>query len=358
MKGRAKADTLSSSAVTVLLVLAMILAGLLACQRGVVRFPHREHLGLKCGGEDEPECLSCLACHGQIVKEAAKGHPASQDCSRCHKNSHRIARVLSAPASPAREQAEQISFDHGLHLQLDAIGGQCITCHGGVVSETEKPHFPEMARCFACHEHKSQWDRGECVPCHRMADLKGLFPRTFLRHGPGWDRGHAAAALATTVQCQACHTAESCDDCHDVTQGLRVEIRQAEQVHRDFIHPADFLTRHAMEASSEPARCLSCHRTETCDSCHLARGVSAGRLGADNPHPPGWMGPDSADARHHGRAARRELLSCASCHDQGPMTNCIDCHRVGGPGGNPHPEGWRSSRTPSEVMCAYCHEGP
>ena len=36
--------------------------------------------------------------------------------------------------------------------------------------------------------------------------------------------------------------------------------------------------------------------------------------------------------------------------------NCILCHRVGGPGGNPHPGGWMSSRSrQSDTPCRYCH---
>ncbi len=330
----------------------------LACQKNILRFPHREHLGLACGGPGEPQCLSCLSCHGAVAKDREGAHPEAGDCLQCHRNTHRVERTLAAPATAARKLAETIAFDHGKHLQMERIGGQCIACHSGVVSESSAPRFPPMSTCFQCHEHQDQWDEGRCGPCHQQTDLDELYPQTFLKHGPGWDRRHGTAAANTTVQCARCHTKESCDDCHDVSQGLKIEVRHAAKVDRDFIHPADFLTRHAMEAASEPARCLSCHRTETCDSCHMARGVSAGRQGAENPHPPGWMGPDSLSPNHHGRAARRDILACAACHDQGPQTNCIDCHKVGEPGGNPHPNGWRSSRTPNDMMCNYCHEGP
>lgn len=348
---------LRASPMLVLLLVGLTIATIFACRREPVRFPHAAHLGMRCGEPGQPECLTCLSCHGQIVKDPSLGHPTDQNCSNCHKSDRHMEQVLGAGPSPALKRASAIQFDHARHLAMGEVKGQCIHCHSGVVSESGGPHFPEMSACFECHEHQAQWDQGVCVPCHRSSDLKKLVPETFLAHGPGWDRKHGAAAMATTVQCSACHTAESCDDCHDTSQALSIERRQATRVDGDFVHPADFLTRHSMEAASEPARCLSCHRTETCDSCHVARGVSAGRVGAVNPHPPGWMGPDSLDPRHHGRAARRDILSCASCHDQGPSTNCIDCHKVGGTGGNPHPGGWQSSRTPSSVMCSYCHGG-
>lgn len=329
----------------------------LACSKNVARFPHQRHLGLDCSANPD-SCLTCVSCHASVTK-GGDGHPSDTDCSRCHASDpHTAQATLQAPKTPARQQATSIHFDHARHLAMGDVGGQCISCHAGVVSEQGKPNFPPMARCFECHEHKAEWDRGECVPCHEPADLRQLFPQTFLRHGPGWDHKHAAAAANSTAQCAQCHTTESCDDCHDVSQDLRVETRQMGQVQKDFVHPADFITRHSMEAASEPARCLSCHRTETCDSCHTARGVSAGRAGAVNPHPPGWTGPDSSSPQHHGRQARRDIVSCASCHDQGPATNCIQCHRVGGAGGNPHPQGWHSTRTPDDVMCSYCHGGP
>jgi hypothetical protein len=58
-------------------------------------------------------------------------------------------------------------------------------------------------------------------------------------------------------------------------------------------------------------------------------------------------------------AARRDISSCAACHDQGPSSNCITCHRVGGTGGNPHPIGWMQHHDQQEIhrntMCLYCH---
>lgn len=342
-----------------LLALGILGGLLLACTRTEPRFAHREHLGMQCGKPGQPACLTCITCHGELLrKDNASRHFAGQPCNDCHRPGDiKVAKSLHAPATPAAQMAAQIQFDHARHLQMDSIQGQCIACHAGLVSEESGPPFPEMSRCFECHNHQAQWDQGVCVPCHRTQDLKKLFPRTYLRHGLGWDKAHGPAASESVAQCANCHTAESCDDCHDVTQGLKVEVRTADQIQKNFVHPADFLTRHAMEAASQPARCLSCHRTETCESCHLARGVSAARLGAINPHPPGWTGPDSSQPNHHGRAARRDILACASCHDQGPNTNCIDCHRVGGPGGNPHPSGWKSTRTLNDAMCSYCHEG-
>jgi hypothetical protein len=156
--------------------------------------------------------------------------------------------------------------------------------------------------------------------------------------------------------CSACHSEADCNDCHDVEQVLGIEQRRPEKIERQFVHRGDFIVRHAIEAQSQPARCQRCHEPETCDACHVARGVSGNAIAGRSPHPPGWVGTNTQALAFHGRAARRDILACASCHERGPATNCIRCHKVGAYGGNPHPNGWRSARSVDEEMCRYCHE--
>jgi hypothetical protein len=62
-------------------------------------------------------------------------------------------------------------------------------------------------------------------------------------------------------------------------------------------------------------------------------------------------------SNEHGRAARRDIASCAACHDQGAASNCVRCHKVGAFGGSPHPPGWRSSQPTTAESCAICHRG-
>jgi hypothetical protein len=100
---------------------------------------------------------------------------------------------------------------------------------------------------------------------------------------------------------------------------------------------------------------VRCHTVETCDACHLARGVSGNGADSANPHPPGWIGANPRARSFHGRAARRDIVACASCHEQGAATNCIRCHTVGAFGGNPHPGGWKSARSKGDTICRYCH---
>jgi hypothetical protein len=60
----------------------------------------------------------------------------------------------------------------------------------------------------------------------------------------------------------------------------------------------------------------------------------------------------------HGVQARLDPFSCASCHGGAGEQLCVDCHRVGGPGGNPHGRGFTSNKDKIlDVPCRFCHAG-
>ena len=346
-----------STALSVLLVTALgIACALASCQRTESpRFPHVVHLtGLECGAPGQPECLSCASCHSPAQKGRAHKLPEASLCEQCHRDdAHTVAQVLQT--KPERPFGE-IAFNHDEHLAMGPIAGQCVPCHAGVVRR-DQATIPPMSQCFNCHEHQAEWDRGQCAPCHQRSDLERTLPVTFLRHDEAFMRHHGSEALAQEELCQSCHAESECQACHDLTSPLRIEQRRPEDIRSNFVHRGDFLTRHAIEAQAEPSRCASCHEPQECDACHVARGVSGNALGAPNPHPPGWVANNTRSRDFHGWAARRDLLSCAGCHEAGPATNCIRCHKVGAYGGNPHPGGWKSNRDSSSEMCRYCHGG-
>lgn len=357
-----------------LLAAALLLAIVFACHdRSHTRFPHELHLtGLGCGGVGQPACLTCASCHrdqsadetptakdvpsiggGAVHREPIP--PDASRCTACHGEDSRA--LLGRSVRPANEPpptAHQIQFEHQRHLTMDGIRGQCVPCHSGAV-QPQSELFPPMERCFQCHEHEQQFARGQCAPCHDPQQVAQLVPRTFARHDQAWLRYHGSSALRQPELCASCHAQRQCDDCHDMTQTSLVESRHPDALEREWTHPPDFMTRHALEARSMPGRCVTCHTPQTCDGCHLERGISGNSLDARSPHPAGWVGGNPASRDFHGRAARRDLLSCAACHDHGPATNCIQCHQVGGSGGNPHPRGTWTGRSQDSAMCRYCH---
>ena len=337
--------------------LALTLAAFAACrsESAPQRFPHQVHLaGIACGVPGKPACLSCVSCHDVARHDSGQRLPQVAVCERCHRDTHQVRAVLAV--EPVRPSGE-ITIDHDKHLAMPEIRGQCVPCHAGVV-DAKRPPLPPMSQCFTCHEHSEQWDRGQCTPCHQPEALRRTMPTTFLKHDAGFLRhhGNVMAERQQAQLCQSCHTQAQCQSCHDVTQDLKVETRRPEKLESGQVHRGDFMVRHAIEARSEPARCLSCHTVQGCDSCHVARGVSANVANPSNPHPPEWVGTNTNSSNFHGTVARRDIVSCAGCHEAGPATNCIRCHKVGGYGGNPHPRGWKSARGIDAEMCRYCHE--
>ena len=339
-------------------VLLAVLVGALiaACASSPanLRFPHALHLASStCGAPGLPACPTCNVCHAASGATRSDLLPKQAQCTTCHRSQQNEAlRALSAvPERPSGA----IAFDHERHMKMPEVRGQCVLCHGGVL-DSARTNMPPMSQCFGCHEHQEQWQRSQCAPCHRREDLQKTTPRTFLRHDATFARRHGQFAIQDKARCASCHAEAECNACHDTSQDLSIERRKPEAVERAFVHRADFVTRHAIEAQAGPARCVRCHSPQSCDSCHLARGVSANRLNGRSPHPPGWVGSNVGARSFHAVEARRDVLQCAACHDQGPATNCIRCHKVGAYGGNPHPVGFRSSQSQDRQMCRYCHE--
>jgi hypothetical protein len=55
-------------------------------------------------------------------------------------------------------------------------------------------------------------------------------------------------------------------------------------------------------------------------------------------------------------SARIDPASCASCHGGAGEQLCVNCHKVGGPGGNIHGPGFSSIKSKTrDVPCRQCH---
>jgi Cytochrome c7 and related cytochrome c len=325
------------------------------------RFPHQQHLATAdCGGPGKPQCLACTSCHLGAEDAAAWKKPGEDKCHSCHKMAEpkfHQALATRSPASPL-PAGLRINFNHTAHLAMPDIKGQCIKCHQGAVQPTDQsPIFPPMATCLGCHEHAQEFAQNTCTRCHQIADLRASKPVSFLPHTEGWMRRHASFARDAAQTCTTCHAQTQCDACHDATQSLRVELRAPEAVDSQQVHRFDFLSRHATESRSQPAMCVSCHQKQDCDACHARRGISGASADPRNPHPANWAVGGFSTSNEHGRAARRDIASCAACHDQGAASNCVRCHKVGAFGGSPHPPGWRSSQPTTAESCAICHRG-
>ena len=320
-----------------------------------ILFPHARHAQAK---------VECIVCHETVFDAktlAGNFLPAEAKCLECHKEKKEQGQcgfchsdVKSAAPWPKREP--RLKLDHAAHIEL--VKEDCTKCH----SRLSEPRHPAPvsdghAACLQCHNHAQQYADASCATCHVDLAAYPLQPLTQESHQGDFLRRHGVVARATGASCGTCHDQNSCLDCHARTNMVKVETRLVDRPDRSFIHRNDFLGRHSVEARADPASCQRCHSVTTCETCHQQSHVAGGSPNARNPHPPGWGLPGSG--AFHGDAARRDIQSCASCHDQGDASNCVQCHKVGGVGGDPHPAGFgrrhNLAEARSDGRCVACH---
>ena len=238
----------------------------------------------------------------------------------------------------------------------------CSVCHG----EEPKKITPEPTVCENCH------DEGY------FNEVKFHARKT---HGPFWPLKHRTAAKLKTPDCSSCHAQRWCLDCHKA--GFASEQGQFGNS-RANVHRSDFQVTHPIAARTDPQLCTSCHaEVEFCADCHnrftsadLAltshrrgfRDINIGSGGLAhrdfkpntcvNCHPNSVL-PAHEWSRDHAREARKNLVTCQSCHPQG--NTCLTCHStLTGLGINPHPDGWGKIKGGLEKAtngrtCRKCH---
>lgn len=343
---------------TARILLPTLLAALAACSlrpappreqaRAPTTFPHEKHGGFE-----------CTDCHTSIIKSTALGDaklPGTAKCEECHERKTAEDKAKYAPPTRPSRQYE-LRFDHAAHLKR-VPKADCGACHKELPGPGEPwKATPPMATCTACHNHAVDFAEARCTPCHVSLKRFPLLPVTEFAHQGNWLKEHGKLASGSAETCAACHEQTYCAQCHTPATGpMRPEIRFPEKVESDFIHRADFLSRHQIEAQANPASCRKCHGSYFCDSCHTEQGLTnrAPIVDLRNPHAePDWLTKGSGN--FHGDAARANIVSCAGCHDQGAAANCVQCHRSGGAAGvNIHPPGFkRTDKT--KPMCRACH---
>jgi hypothetical protein len=316
-----------------------------------IKIPHDKHA--KAGVE-------CLACHDAIYDAkslATPTLPPEDKCLECHrewKETNQCEKCHTQPklAAPWPSPEPSIVLDHSKHIERTKE--KCEVCHKSLPNPVRAAR-PTMDSCAQCH--KRQIDQGNCTQCHLDLTRYQLRPISLYSHQGDFLREHPRAARAQPESCATCHEQRFCADCHAKTASPTVEMKWPERVDRYFIHRNDFLGRHSIEARWDGASCRRCHGSSFCEDCHRAQNLTPFAQNPRDPHPPGWAMPGGVE--FHGTAARRDITSCAACHDQGARSICVDCHKVGGIGGDPHPMGWQDRHPRSEIsrnnLCLICH---
>jgi len=262
----------------------------------------------------------CLTCHVDGQREAIQAIPAAPAGMT-------LPDFVAHYPTPDSHQDEGWFSAHGRQASV----GQCNTCH-------------TRDDCAACHVQPVP-ALVQALPARKQTRAPGvmLSPRAPESHGsPFFLEAHPNLASADNGSCNTCHQQTFCTECHDAASGSG-----------NVYHPPDFVARHPAQAFGRTNDCATCHNTAVfCRSCHQQSGLGAdGRLG------PGYHTAEPLWLIRHGQAARQDLESCASCHEQ---KECTQCHGVlGAFKVSPHSRDFdaESAWKRNPRTCFACHIG-
>jgi len=362
----------------------------------IIKFSHKVHKELT-------ECQTCHPAAATSVSMKDTLLPAMADCKSCHDiedntkcgvcHYENIYEKLVQPKS-------EINFDHKLHVVKQQK--KCEECHKGIgeveYASQAKDFNPEMETCYACHNNKGPAP-AECKVCH--VSTANLMPQS--HKVVNFKRSHKFAA-SDEEKCMMCHGNNACESCHTADMKINekntgkdffkpyapdnfVDGTKQQKITR--AHDLNYRFTHGLDVKTGIYECSTCHQTETfCVECHQSKNADYSMGGikpASHKKADFFTIGVGTGGGEHATLARRDIESCASCHDtQGGDPNCITCHvdPDGIKGTNPrtHKTGfmkdehgdWHTSNgapcfschrdanahpngTPGIGFCGYCH---
>ena len=193
-----------------------------------------------------------------------------------------------------------------------------------------------MNICYDCHNN-STIASNACEQCH--ISTVNLLPDN--HKTVGFFKNHK---FANHDECQLCHDEIFCEDCHVATIGID-ETNMSDDFYTPYsphnyvdgvkqqvitrVHDLNFRFTHGIEAKGKTENCQGCHQTETfCAECHASEDgdFALGGIVPLSHTVPNFLTGLSPGSTH-AEMAKRDIESCASCHDvQGADPNCILCH--------------------------------
>jgi hypothetical protein len=301
----------------------------------------------------------CETCHDIDAGRAGKRTDPPSSCNTCHPGFDPTVR--KEPAKLVVPPAN-LRFSHQQHVEKKV---DCTVCHGEMkdVQLATRQQLPKMATCFQCHDGNVA--TRACASCH-PAEPSGRLRLTFdsgllrpmqgnplgLDHGPRYEFNHGGRAAVDRLTCLQCHNETYCQACHD---SLQKPLS---------VHPNDYITLHPVQARAGSPRCESCHRAQSfCVACHERTGVGMSAAASLRPrnlkvHPDYATWVELPGPQHHGIAASRDIGSCISCHRE---ESCMSCHSSLSPRRqvNPHPAGFAQAckrlAGANDRACLKCH---
>lgn len=319
--------------------------------------------------------LDCSFCHSAVATDGVENYgmlPKMADCLMCHQDRFdatecQFCHLTEEPQTFANNPVHtHMQYSHQQHAELKGWEMECLDCHAQAhtVTQAGEKKLPPMQLCLTCHQ---DWFDGlDCLNCHNGFQEIALTPLSQFSHSGNFTETHGPIAKTNEMVCAMCHDHNFCTDCHRKDAlGIPPDLMYTEQGNRHWVHEGDFLSRHFIEARFNSAQCITCHSQSFCRDCHVMEGIADVNPGSGtdltaDPHPLGFgFRSDPTNPNFHGRIARREIFTCAGCHDNGADTICLECHSTvekGGWGINPHPRGFHSRlRMTRDRVCLACH---
>lgn len=310
-----------------------------------VKFSHKFHI-VEAGVE-------CVTCHPAVKTSAVSTDnlfPSHEQCASCHQEQidstcgycHVNPENIEPRAVPVRE----LIFSHKKHVDMASV--ECKTCHVDVDSSANVStmHLPGMATCNTCHNVRQATN--QCEACH--TNFAQLLPKDHLRSDFRRFHGETTRLGAMDVSCENCHRQTFCQECHQTTglkdftgtgRDLQTDPRprtspkdDPRQTVLQRVHDLNYRFTHGVDARARQSECASCHnQQEFCSQCHQAGGnITQSHFKPASHMIPGFvkMGVGSGGGLH-AEEARRDMESCASCHDaEGQDPVCLTCHAENG----------------------------
>lgn len=304
---------------------------------------------------------NCVSCHEEQINNT---------CGFCHKDPDNI--------EPSSAPRREIVFSHAQHLAMKDV--ECTKCHVGLekVDYAGPQNMPPMETCNTCHNDMKATN--QCQACHTT--LTNLIPANHL--AANFKKEHAAEARigALNVDCKTCHTQDFCAQCHapaglmgfgkkDLMADPTPKTSPSDQpqlLTLQSAHGMNYKFTHGIDAKAKSADCYSCHSYQNfCAECHATGGNVTQSSFMPTWHLGGGfttLGVGSGGGRH-AQFARRDIESCATCHDvRGADPVCTTCHTdpdgIRGSDPKTHEAGFMKGQhgnwhTSQGAVCYTCH---
>jgi hypothetical protein len=345
-----------------LLVLILFVCGILSAQQK----------GLPNHSSQKLNCSTCHAC-----EIPTKENPCLKACPRelmstiDQKPEEGPNVLVIDKLKPKNDLYKPVKFSHRLHSEMAEMSGGCQMCHhynppGKVIgcsdchevnrkrNDVSKPDLKGAfhRQCMDCH--RSWSGKVECVSCHALNSDKSTQTASVTKAQSASKRTHpqiiqpkvitykTPKANPKTVNfshdthtgvfgldCQQCHSNESCVKCHDQRPQKPSEVKSL---------------------SAKHLSCSKCHDTNSKTNCNLCHNNKT-----------------SSDFNHKSRtgfdlSAYHNKLSCSRCHTtKGKFTglkgDCASCHGIWTSANFDHKKtGLKLDEIHTDLECSDCHQ--